>query len=207
MSGTREHAPDQGRVEGVFVLGMYDSGVEVVHSLLDQMIAPPSGHPLEHDVAAAEPGQPVQDRAAAHAAPDHHDFRPALHLRHAPDAETSGGHLVGGGVAARVAADGDMALREYGERFDGWAPHEGETFQVPKGDLIAAANRIPSADRAALEAALARNVWRAAAPVGAAASLARIVSAQAAHLATQPLATLVQVVPKPGVTRVGQSEK
>ena len=40
-------------------------------------------------------------------------------------------------------------------------------------------------------AALRKRSWRAAAPVGAAASLARIVSAQAAHLATQPLATLV----------------
>ena len=59
-------------------------------------------------------------------------------------------------ICARVAADGDVALREYGERFDGWAPREGETFQVPKGDLIAAANRIPSADRAALEFAAQR---------------------------------------------------
>jgi histidinol dehydrogenase len=59
-------------------------------------------------------------------------------------------------ICARVAADGDAALREYGERFDGWAPREGETFQVPKGDLVAAANRLPSADRAALEFAAQR---------------------------------------------------
>src|ERR1700689_5060955 len=37
MSGTREHAPDPGRAEGVFVLGMYDSGVDLVGSLLDHM--------------------------------------------------------------------------------------------------------------------------------------------------------------------------
>ncbi len=37
MSGTREHASDQEPVEGVFVLGMYDSGVELVGSLLGRM--------------------------------------------------------------------------------------------------------------------------------------------------------------------------
>ncbi len=30
MSGTRQHAPDQDRVDGVFVLGMYGSGSELV---------------------------------------------------------------------------------------------------------------------------------------------------------------------------------
>ena len=59
-------------------------------------------------------------------------------------------------ICSRVAADGDAALREYGERFDGWAPRAGETFQVPEGDLAAAANRLPSADRAALEFAAQR---------------------------------------------------
>jgi histidinol dehydrogenase len=59
-------------------------------------------------------------------------------------------------ICARVAADGDAALREYGERFDGWAPGERDAFQVPKGDLRAAANRLPSADRAALEFAAER---------------------------------------------------
>ena len=59
-------------------------------------------------------------------------------------------------ICSRVAADGDAALREYGERFDGWAPRTGETFQVPEGDLAAAANRLPSADRAALEFAAQR---------------------------------------------------
>src|SRR2546428_6130457 len=59
-------------------------------------------------------------------------------------------------ICSRVAADGDAALREYGERFDGWAPRTGETFQVPEGDVAAAANRLPSADRAALEFAAQR---------------------------------------------------
>ncbi len=59
-------------------------------------------------------------------------------------------------ICARVAAEGDAALREFGERFDGWAPREGETFQLPQGDLVAAANRLAAADRAALEFAAQR---------------------------------------------------
>src|SRR3989454_4693607 len=59
-------------------------------------------------------------------------------------------------ICARVAAEGDAALREFGERFDGWAPREGETFQVPHADMAAAANRLAAADRAALEFAAQR---------------------------------------------------
>src|SRR4029077_6722614 len=40
--------------------------------------------------------------------------------------------------------------------FDGWAPREDETFQVARGDLVAAANRLPAADRSALEFAAQR---------------------------------------------------
>ena len=47
---------------------------------------------------------------------------------------------------------------------------------------------IQATDRAALEAALARNVWRGTGPEGATAYLARVVLAQTAHLADQPLA-------------------
>src|SRR5712671_1207847 len=59
-------------------------------------------------------------------------------------------------ICARVATEGDAALREFGERFDGWAPRGGETFQLPQGDLVAAANRLAPADRAALEFAAQR---------------------------------------------------
>ena len=59
-------------------------------------------------------------------------------------------------ICARVAAEGDAALREYGERFDGWAPAEGVSFQVRDRDLAAAADRLPSADRAALDFAAQR---------------------------------------------------
>jgi len=59
-------------------------------------------------------------------------------------------------ICSRVATEGDAALRELSERFDGWSPREGETFQVPQGDLVAAADRLPAADRSALEFAAKR---------------------------------------------------
>jgi histidinol dehydrogenase len=59
-------------------------------------------------------------------------------------------------ICARVAADGDEALRELGKKYDGWAPGTNETFEVPARDLAAAAERLPPADRAALEFAAQR---------------------------------------------------
>jgi histidinol dehydrogenase len=59
-------------------------------------------------------------------------------------------------ICARVAAEGDGALRELGKRFDGWAPEADESFEVPQGDLAAAAEKLPAADRAALEFAARR---------------------------------------------------
>src|ERR1700674_339361 len=59
-------------------------------------------------------------------------------------------------ICARVATDGDEALREYGKRFDGWAPGRNESFMLEPRDLAAAADRLPVADRAALEVAAQR---------------------------------------------------
>ena len=59
-------------------------------------------------------------------------------------------------ICSRVLAHGDEALRELGRRFDGWAPGEGESFEVPQADFAAAIGRVASADRAALEFAAAR---------------------------------------------------
>ena len=59
-------------------------------------------------------------------------------------------------ICARVAAEGDGALRELGMQFDGWAPGVGETFEVPTRELAAAAARLAPADRAALEFAAQR---------------------------------------------------
>ncbi|TMG63381.1 MAG: histidinol dehydrogenase, partial [Chloroflexi bacterium] len=53
-------------------------------------------------------------------------------------------------ICARVLAEGDEALRELGKRFDGWAPDAGDSFEVPQGELRAAAERLPAADRGAL---------------------------------------------------------
>jgi len=64
---------------------------------------------------------------------------------------------------------------------------------------------IDGKDRPALEAALARNIWRGAAPDGAAAALAGMVLAQVAHLGAQPIAALAageaEFLPPAGVTR------
>ncbi|TAN33210.1 histidinol dehydrogenase [bacterium] len=59
-------------------------------------------------------------------------------------------------ICARVAADGDSALRELGKKFDGWAPGADETFEVPAVELAQAADRLAPADRAALEFAAQR---------------------------------------------------
>src|SRR6266851_808141 len=59
-------------------------------------------------------------------------------------------------ICAKVAAEGDHALRELGTKFDGWEPGLDETFEVPYGDLAAAADRLAPADRAALEFAAQR---------------------------------------------------
>ncbi|MEA2629468.1 MAG: histidinol dehydrogenase [Chloroflexota bacterium] len=59
-------------------------------------------------------------------------------------------------ICTRVAADGDDALREYGARFEGWAPGPDESFQVDHPELASAAARLVTADRAALEFAAER---------------------------------------------------
>src|SRR5690348_11184766 len=59
-------------------------------------------------------------------------------------------------ICARVAAEGDAALRDLGQRFDGWAPAPGESFEVPRAEMAAAASRLPEPDRAALELAARR---------------------------------------------------
>jgi histidinol dehydrogenase len=59
-------------------------------------------------------------------------------------------------ICARVAAEGDDALRELGQRFDGWAPGPGESFAVPHAEVQAAASRLQPADRSALEFAARR---------------------------------------------------
>lgn len=59
-------------------------------------------------------------------------------------------------ICARVASEGDDALKEYGRRFDGWAPAADESFEVPAAEVRAAARRLAAADLAAIEFAAGR---------------------------------------------------
>jgi histidinol dehydrogenase len=59
-------------------------------------------------------------------------------------------------ICGRVAADGDDALREYGARFEGWAPGPDESFRVEPAEMAAATGRLATQDRAALEFAAGR---------------------------------------------------
>ena len=88
-------------------------------------------------------------------------------------------------------SDMDQNLREIGVSDLSVGKRMRAMWEAFHGRAKVYASAIEAADRAALEAALARNVWRGAAPVGAAASLTRVVLAQTVHLAEQPLAALV----------------
>ena len=59
-------------------------------------------------------------------------------------------------ICRRVATDGDAALREYGLRFDGWAPAEGEGWALERPDLERALTSLPAVQREALELAAGR---------------------------------------------------
>jgi histidinol dehydrogenase len=59
-------------------------------------------------------------------------------------------------ICARVAAEGDAALLEYGRRFDGWTPARGESLRVDPSQLSAALERLGSRERSALELAASR---------------------------------------------------
>jgi cytochrome b pre-mRNA-processing protein 3 len=87
-------------------------------------------------------------------------------------------------------SDMDINLREIGVSDLRIGKRVRAMWEALHGRAKVYASAMQAADRGALEAALARNVWRGAAPDGSAAALARIVLAQAAHLAEQPLAQL-----------------
>jgi histidinol dehydrogenase len=59
-------------------------------------------------------------------------------------------------ICDRVRRDGDAALREYGERFDGWQPAPEDGFQVPRSEIEEALHRLAPGDREALEFAARR---------------------------------------------------
>ena len=59
-------------------------------------------------------------------------------------------------ICARVRAEGDRALAEYSERFDGWRPAPEDGFRVPREEIDGALRRLAPGDRAALEFAARR---------------------------------------------------
>ncbi|HEY7201356.1 MAG TPA: histidinol dehydrogenase [Candidatus Dormibacteraeota bacterium] len=59
-------------------------------------------------------------------------------------------------ICRRVAAEGDAALREYGRRFDGWAPAPGEGWALGRDDMARALASLPAGQRSALEVAARR---------------------------------------------------
>jgi cytochrome b pre-mRNA-processing protein 3 len=87
-------------------------------------------------------------------------------------------------------SDMDINLREIGVSDLRIGKRVRAMWEALHGRAKVYAAAMQAADRGALETALARNVWRGVAPEGSAATLARIVLAQAAHLAEQPLAQL-----------------
>ncbi len=56
-------------------------------------------------------------------------------------------------ICARVAAEGDAALRELSRRFDGWAPAGGEGWALGRVEMERALASLPDAQLAALELA------------------------------------------------------
>jgi cytochrome b pre-mRNA-processing protein 3 len=88
-------------------------------------------------------------------------------------------------------ADMDLNLREMGVGDLVVGKRVKRMWEALHGRATAYDSAIRAGDGAALEAALARNVWRGAAPEGAAARLAVLAGEIAAALAATPLGTLV----------------
>jgi len=87
-------------------------------------------------------------------------------------------------------ADMDSNLREIGVSDLSVGKRMRAMWEAFHGRAKVYAAAVATGDRAALEAALARNVWRGSAPEGSAGWLAAVVLAQAACLAGQSLADL-----------------
>lgn len=88
-------------------------------------------------------------------------------------------------------ADMDLNLREMGVGDLSVGKKVRQAWEAFHGRALAYEAALDGADAPALAEALARNVWRGAAPEGAALALARLAAAQAAHLAGQGLVPLL----------------
>jgi len=118
----------------------------------------------------------------------------ALHaflLIHRLQADAEPGPALGQAVFDAMFRDMDQNLREIGVGDLSVGRRVRAMWEAFHGRSKAYASAM-GMGRPALAAALDRNVWRGAAPDGAAATLAGVVLAQSAHLAGQPLAALAR---------------
>jgi cytochrome b pre-mRNA-processing protein 3 len=115
-----------------------------------------------------------------------HAFLLVHRLQDAP----SPGPALAQAVFDAMFSDMDDNLREIGVSDLSVGRRMRAMWEAFHGRSKAYALAIDSMDRQALEAALARNIWRGAAPDGAAAALGGVVLAQVAHLGAQPVAAL-----------------
>jgi cytochrome b pre-mRNA-processing protein 3 len=101
------------------------------------------------------------------------------------------GPAVAQAVFDAMFADMDVNLRELGVGDLSVGKRVRAMWEAFHGRARAYEHAVAAGDAPGLEAALARNVWRGAAPPGAAARLAALVLAQDAHLATVAPAALL----------------
>ena len=113
-------------------------------------------------------------------------------LRTAPEP----GPALAQAVFDAMFSDMDVNLRELGVSDLSVGKRVRAMWEAFHGRANAYAAAMQAADGDALERALARNVWRGTPPPGAAASLARLVRAQAAYLAGQNAAALASGQPR-----------
>ena len=117
----------------------------------------------------------------------------ALHaflLVHRLQDEPLPGPALAQAVFDAMFSDMDDNLREIGVSDLSVGRRMRAMWEAFHGRSRAYATAIDSLDRPALEAALTRNIWRGAAPEGAAAALADVVLRQVAHLGTQPVSAM-----------------
>ena len=100
------------------------------------------------------------------------------------------GQMMAQAVFDAMFADMDMNLREMGVADLSVGKRVRAMWEAFHGRALAYQPALDAGDAAALAAALARNVWRGAAPAGSADRLARLAMAQAGALDGQDLAAL-----------------
>ena len=104
--------------------------------------------------------------------------------------EASPGPELAQAVFDAMFSDMDFNLREMGVSDMSVGKRVKVMWEALNGRAQAYAAALASGDEDAMTQAVARNVWRGAAPDANARALARLAVAQAAHLAAQPLADL-----------------